>query len=245
MVQTQRRVARLPVRPVPRGTLPDEIYRQIKYLILDGGIAPGELVTIQGLAEAFGVSAMPVREALQRLTAEKGLMIVSGRSVGIPELRAARLRDLCRVRLEIETLATLWATNNLRPRDIQRLKKLIATMSQAISDGNPHQYVRANHEFHFTIYRASGSDTLIAIIEGLWLQISPYFHMLHGSGNYTSANHEHERLMAALVDKDAPTACACIRADIEGAAKVLLELLGSIQDGIELNTGLVRSSIEV
>jgi DNA-binding GntR family transcriptional regulator len=226
MVQMQRKTARLPIRPVPRGTLPDEIYRQIRDLILDGEIAPGELVTIQGLAEAFGVSAMPVREALQRLTAEKALTIVSGRSVGIPELEASRLRDLCRVRLEIETLATIWAVDHLRPRDIQRLEKLVAAMGHAVSDGSPHQYVRANHEFHFVVYRASGSETLISIIEELWLQVSPYFHMLHGSGNYVFANHEHERLLIALKRNDAAAAGACIRADIEGAAKVLLGLLG-------------------
>src|SRR5690348_11718765 len=89
-----RKTAALPLKPVTRGTLPDEIYRQIRELILDGGIAPGELVTLQGLADAFGVSAMPVREALARLTAEKALTVVSGRSVGIPELRASRLEDL-------------------------------------------------------------------------------------------------------------------------------------------------------
>lgn len=221
----QRKTARLPIRPVPRGTLPDEIYRQIRDLILDGGIAPGELVTIQGLAEAFGVSAMPVREALQRLTAEKALTVVSGRSVGIPQLQAARLRDLCRVRLEIETLATIWAASNLRPRDIERLEQLVATMAQAVSDANAHQYVRANHEFHFVVYRASGSETLISIIEELWLQVSPYFHMLHGSGNYALANREHERLLIALKNQDAAAAGACIRADIEGAASVLLGLL--------------------
>lgn len=224
-VQMQRKTARLPIRPVPRGTLPDEIYRQIKDLILDGGIAPGELVTIHGLAEAFGVSAMPVREALQRLTAEKALTVVSGRSVGIPELEAGRLRDLCRVRLEIETLATVWAASNLRPRDIERLEKLVATMAQAVSDGDAHQYVRANHEFHFVVYRASGSETLLSIIEELWLQVSPYFHMLHGSGNYALANREHERLLIALKSQDAAAAGACIRADIEGAASVLLGLL--------------------
>jgi DNA-binding GntR family transcriptional regulator len=221
----QRKTARLAVRPVPRGTLPDEIYRQIKDLILDGGIAPGELVTIQRLADAFGVSAMPVREALQRLTAEKALTVVSGRSVGIPELQASRLSDLCRVRLEIETLATVWAAGNLRPRDIERLEKLVQTMAQAVSDGNPRQYVRANHEFHFVIYRASGSETLLSIIEELWLQVSPYFHLLHGSGNYASANREHERLLIALKEHDAAAAGACIRADIEGAAQVLLGLL--------------------
>jgi DNA-binding GntR family transcriptional regulator len=221
----QRKTARLPIRPVPRGTLPDEIYRQIRDLILDGGIAPGELVTIQGLAEAFGVSAMPIREALQRLTAERALTIVSGRSVGIPKLEAGRLRDLCRVRLEIETLATVWAASRLRPQDISRLERLVATMAQAVSDGNPRQYVRANHEFHFVVYRASGSETLISIIEELWLQVSPYFHMLHGSGNYALANREHERLLIALKEHDAEAAGACVRADIEGAAAVLLELL--------------------
>ena len=47
----------------PRGTLQDHVYRQLCELILNGEIAPGQLITIQALAEAFGVSAMPVREA--------------------------------------------------------------------------------------------------------------------------------------------------------------------------------------
>jgi len=225
MAQPQRKTATLPLRPVARGTLPDEIYRQIKDLILDGGIAPGEMVTIQGLADAFHVSAMPVREALRRLTAEKALTIVSGRSVGIPALQASRLRDLCRVRLEIETMATVWAAGNLGPADTDRLESLVATMSRAVKDGNPHQYVRANHEFHFVIYRASGSETLLSIIEGLWLQVGPYFHMLHGSGNYALANREHERTLSALLRKDAAAAGQGIRADIEEAARVLLRLL--------------------
>ncbi|MEA2778636.1 MAG: hypothetical protein QOK29_180 [Rhodospirillaceae bacterium] len=226
MAQMQRKTARLPLNPVSRGTLPGEIYRHIKDLILDGGIAPGELVTIQGLADAFAVSAMPVREALQRLTAEKALTVVSGRSVGIPELQAVRLQDLCRVRIEIETLATVWAADNLRAHDIRELEQLVATMAQAVTDGNPHHFVRANHAFHFAVYRASGSDTLLSIIEGLWLQISPYFHLLHGSGNYAMANHQHEELLLALKRGDAIAAGQCVRADIEQAAKVLLGLLG-------------------
>ena len=221
----QRKTAQLPQTPVPRGTLPDEIYRRIRQLILDGGIAPGEMVTIQSLAHAFGVSPMPVREALQRLTAEKALTVVSGRSVGIPPLKASRLRDLIRVRLEVETLATAWAVENLTPDHVDKLTGLVATMSQSIKDGDSSKYVRANHEFHFVIYSASGSETLILIIEGLWLQVSPYFHLLHGSGNYATANHEHQKLLVALKKSDAVLARDAIRADIEGAAKTLLELL--------------------
>lgn len=225
MAQLRRKVASIPHRPVVRGTLPGEIYRGIKELILDGGIAPGELVRIQGLADAFGVSAMPVREALQRLTAEKALTVVSGRSVGIPELEASRLRDLCRVRLEIETLATTWAAGNLRANDIRRLEGLVTVMEAAVSEGDARRYVRANHEFHFGIYRAAGSETLLSIIEALWLQVSPYFHLLHGSGNYASANHQHRELLAALRNDDPLATSRAIRADIEDAAKVLLGLL--------------------
>src|SRR5271166_3802656 len=148
----------LPVSRAPRLTLQDHVFRQLCELILNGEIAPGQLVTIQALADAFGVSAMPVREALQRLTAERALTVVSGRSVGIPDLSAEKLSDLCRVRLEVETMAAAWAAGRLSPRDLRQLESLVGAMGKAVADANPHQYVRANHEFHFVIYRASGSS---------------------------------------------------------------------------------------
>ena len=75
----------------PRGTLQDHVYRQLCELILNGEIAPGQLITIQALADAFGVSAMPVREALQRLTAARVLTVISSRSIGVPPLTSERL----------------------------------------------------------------------------------------------------------------------------------------------------------
>src|ERR1700734_2582639 len=90
--------ASLPVVRLPRNTLQDHVYRQLCELILNGEIAPGQLVTIQGLADAFGVSAMPVREALQRLTAARVLTVISGRSIGILPLTGERLFDLRRGR---------------------------------------------------------------------------------------------------------------------------------------------------
>jgi DNA-binding transcriptional MocR family regulator len=84
--------------PVARDTLQERVYNRLASLILDGGIPPGRLVTIQSLAEAFGVSAMPVREALKRLTASNALTVVSGRSIGVPPITLERFRDLRNVR---------------------------------------------------------------------------------------------------------------------------------------------------
>ncbi|HVO02365.1 MAG TPA: GntR family transcriptional regulator [Candidatus Cybelea sp.] len=224
----KRRTSALPQMQVARVTLPGEIYQRLKAMILDGGLMPGELVTIQGLAGAFGVSAMPVREALQRLTAEGALRVISGRSVGIPELQSDRLTDLTKVRVEIESLAASWATPRMSEADTARLQDLVETMTKAVEAGDTRTYVRANHDFHFTIYAASGSETLLSVIEALWLQVSPYFHLLHGvrgAGNYDNANHEHKLILQAIRAGDAEGCAAHLRGDIESATAGLLKLL--------------------
>src|SRR5271165_7663641 len=121
----------LPVARAPRSTLQDHVYRQLCELILNGEIAPGQLITIQALADAFGVSAMPVREALQRLTAARVLTVISSRSIGVPRLTKERLMDLRRVRLEVESLAATWATPHMREAEIDRLQECIRNMGQA------------------------------------------------------------------------------------------------------------------
>ena len=221
----RRRTAKLAAHPVPRATLPDEVYRRIKDLILDGNLAPGELVTIQGLAEAFDVSAMPVREALTRLTAERALMVVAGRSVGIPKLDVRRLQDLTRVRLAIETTAARWAAVAIGAEQIAELETLCKAMDQAIKKDDRRGFVRANHDFHFCIYRAANSQTMLGIIEALWLQVSPYFHLLHASDNYTTSNVRHRQILDALKSHDGDSVAKALEGDISAASAMLTKLL--------------------
>lgn len=218
-------LAALPVAPLPRETLQDHVFRQLRELILNGEIAPGQQVTIQGLAEAFEVSTMPVREALKRLSAEKALTVVSGRSIGIPPLSAERLEDLRRVRVEVEGLAAAWASERIDGETLSELETGLAAMKAAAASGDVKSYLRANRAFHFLIYRSAGSETLLAMIESLWLQISPYFHLLHGSGNYAVANEQHEAMLAAIRAGDAAALRTAVRADIDGAYGVLTKLL--------------------
>lgn len=213
-------------RPVARDTVQEQVFRQLKELILDGEIAPGRTVTIQSLAEAFAVSAMPVREALHRLTAAQALTVVAGRSVGIPPLSVERLEDLRRVRGEIEGLAAAWAAANATPELIARLDALMAKMESATADADRLSFVPANREFHFTIYRAAGSESLMAVIEPLWLQIGPYLSLLRGSGNWRVANRQHRAIRDALANGDGAVARSALQADIDEAATILTRLLG-------------------
>ncbi len=216
----------LNIEPLPRDTLQERVYRQVAGLILDGGIAPGQLVTIQGLAEAFGVSAMPVREALKRLTAANALTVVSGRSIGVPPLNLERLTDLRNVRHEIEGTASSWAALRADKAAIARLEKELERMQQAIASGDTKGYLQANRAFHFAVYQSAGSPTLFSFIEVLWLQIGPYLNLLRESGNYVSSNLHHRGVLDAIVDRNPEAARAALSRDIEDAYQVLVEVLG-------------------
>jgi len=215
----------LSVAPAPRGTMQDYVYRQLCELILNGEIAPGQLITIQAIADAFNVSAMPVREALQRLTAAKVLTVISGRSIGIPLLTAERMLDLRRVRLEVEALAADWAAPLISAEQIRALEDILERLGEAAREGDRKEYVRLNRVFHFAIYAASGSSVLMAIIENLWLQISPYFHLLHASGNYPRANAQHELMLDGLKRRDGAAVRKALQTDIEEASRILVGLL--------------------
>jgi DNA-binding GntR family transcriptional regulator len=219
------RERRLPIRPIARETVQDRVYRQIRELILNGDIEPGQTVTIQSLSDAFQVSAMPVREALRRLLAEQALTVVSGRSVGIPTLTHDRLEDLHRVRREIEPLAASWSVTNVSAAELRRLGEMVDRMQLAAGQKDGRRFVPTNHDFHFTIYRAAGSTTLLTIIESLWLQIGPYFHVLRASDNWHAANSAHRAILEALRAQNGVAAAQALRADIDEAAATLRTLL--------------------
>jgi len=211
--------------PLARDTLQERVYRQMSDLILDGEIAPGQLVTIQSLADSFHVSTTPVREALKRLAAAGALTLVTGRAMGIPRLSVERLDDLRKVRLEVEGLAAEWAARSICGASLAQLEKEEARLESSVARNEVQTYLRANRAFHFAIYKAAGSPTLLSMIETLWLQISPYFNLLHGSGNYVSANAQHRAILNALKAGDGKAARAAFGADIDGAYAVLSELV--------------------
>ncbi len=221
----RREGAAIPLDPAPRETLQDHVYRRIRDLILSGEIPPGRSITIKSLATAFAVSHMPVREALQRLTAEHALTVVSGRSMGIPPLSVERLADLKRVRSELEGMAAAWAAERIDPEALARINALNQQLDTAAANSDVKGYLRANRDFHFEVYAAAGSPTLLSMIESLWLQISPYFNLLHASGNYVESNEHHRALAEALHRRDGEAARIALQSDIGAAAAVLDTLL--------------------
>lgn len=213
------------VSPLRRETLEDGVYRQLCDLILRGGIVPGESITVASLAEAFGVSPMPVRNALTRLSSAGALTVLSGRTIGVPKLTRARLDELLRVRLTVEPTTAAWAAERAGPSHLERLSTSFKALFEGQQAGDTKLYLQSNYDFHFEVYNLAQSPIMLSIIESLWLQISPYFHLLRTSGNFRISNDHHEDIFRAIQNSNPDKARKAMHDDIADAYEVLTRYL--------------------
>jgi DNA-binding GntR family transcriptional regulator len=213
------------IKPVRRATLQTAVYEQLCELILGGNLAPGESITVASIAKAFDVSPMPVREAITRLMASGALTVVSGRSIGVPQLDRSVFTDLRNVRLEIEAVALRWAIKNATEAFHQDLHDKLDAMVLAEQKGEVAGFIRANYGFHFAIYRQANSPVLLETISNLWLRINPYFHLLQQTGHYKISNDQHREIVEGIVSKDELRAVEALNDDINSAYNTMASQL--------------------
>lgn len=215
------------LEPVTKDTVYEKVYQGLREALIVGRFPPGKPLTLRLLSEAFGTSAMPVREALRRLAAERALMILPNRSAMVPPMTPARLEDLRAVRIMIEGEAAARAVTRIEPAERARLTAIMQDMAEAVEGREILRYLALNRDFHFTFYRASRSETLLPIIESLWLQAGPTLHLLLKDIELTEpvASEHHAQAMAALEAGDPEAARRAIAADIDDAANFILSLL--------------------
>jgi DNA-binding GntR family transcriptional regulator len=189
---------------------------------MNGDIAAGQLITIQTLAEAFGVSMMPIREALLRLVAEHALVTVAGGSVEIPHLTPERLVDLTRVRIMIEGTVAEWAVDGVTDAVIEQIEQIERDAEQAIERQDVKSFVKLNREFHSTLYKLADSESAYSIIEKFWLQVTPYHHQ-YRPDRYIKASNSHKNVIKALKERDKQGVGDGIREDIQSGSQYLLD----------------------
>lgn len=207
-------------------TLNDRAYDSIKHSLMAAEFAAGQPLIIRTLAETYGISTTPVREALQRLVAERLLDLLPNRTIAVPELDAEKFLEILRIRCSLEGLAASLATQYVKKPQIRRLKKLMSDMESAISREDYNTYRSINQEFHFTLYDQARSPRLLEIIQDMWGQAGPYMKELFSDGRYGPiANDKHSQIIDALEKGDAALVTEHVTADITGACNIILERL--------------------
>lgn len=219
-----------------RTTVQDGVYQQLRHALMIGSFDPAQTLTIASLAEAFGTSNMPVREALRRLAAENALEISQNGSACVPVVTRARLDDLCRARVAVEGLAAELGAPRLSTADIAALEQITAEQQAIGRNDSIYELISKNQQFHFTIYRASGSDVLFQLIETLWLRFGPYMRLLsnHVAPSMRAGAMEpsgrHTAIIAALKDRDFARARDEVVTDIRTTQETLRPLCPDVPE---------------
>ncbi len=216
------------VGPVSRDTVQDRVYAELGDALICGRLQPGQPLTIRDLAAAFDTSVMPVREALRRLIAEKALEGQAQRSVRVPAMTAERLADLRRTRLLVEGHAAELAAAHVTPALLSALTAADAAYIKAAEAGDADAELLCNQRFHFTLYEACGSPSLLAIIRSLWLQSGPYIRTAverhsdrHKPSQRSARGSFHTRIVSALRKGDVAAVRRALEADLSWAFDLL------------------------
>jgi DNA-binding GntR family transcriptional regulator len=216
--------SRLGLVRIERETVQERVYAALRDQLMRGGFEPGQKLKIGALATAFGTSAMPVREALNRLTAERAIESMPNRSVRVPALSKNALQDLMETRFAVEGLAVARAAAKMTSRTLAELRDLIHAQSATDAEHISEASAKQNRAFHFAIYRESGSTVLLPIIESLWLQFGPYLRVASErfDGREGRGTNFHVEIVEALARRDGAAARAALESDIGRAFELVM-----------------------
>jgi DNA-binding GntR family transcriptional regulator len=210
---------------VPRDSLSDRIYERLRFGLMTGVYEPGERLNIRQLAKAFETSPTPVREAMMQLAREGALELRTGHLLRVPNMSLERYLEVRDVRIPLERLAAERAAQQITESELLEIQYQARRCVDAEKRDAWKEAIAANQEFHFAIYRASGSPVLVRVLENLWLLTGPFInHLYPAYSSYRSAQ-PHDRIVQALRKQDSVEAGEAVAHDILQGSSAMVEQL--------------------
>lgn len=199
-----------------------DAYVQILEAIDTGLYRPGDRLVESDLAERFGMSRTPIREALQRLETQ-ALLARDGRSLIVASLDHNQLAELYVVRGELEALAARLAARHATPEEIQVLRDMLNADAALVDD--PDALSRANRRFHKQIHLASHNRFLVRQLDLVHRSMALLTaSSLASEGRSRDTLREHEAIVVAIEARDANAAAEALRLHISRAFVTRLKL---------------------
>jgi DNA-binding GntR family transcriptional regulator len=208
--------------PEPRS---EGLLDALREAILTGRYAPGTRLVQEELAEAFGMSRIPLREALRRLEGEGLVVITPNRGAIVRPLAPKDIVDLYELRLAFESLALRRAAE--RYADLRAsTKQRHAQARQAIAARNLTALFRLDRDFHADLAAASDNAHLVAALGAQWSQIMRVMHAYFAVGDYPADTwDDHEAIADAVAHGDGELAVERMSAHLTGSRDRILAAL--------------------
>ncbi|HIY86883.1 MAG TPA: GntR family transcriptional regulator [Candidatus Yaniella excrementavium] len=202
---------------------------QLREHVLNGSYNPKEVIPEQALADSFGVSRTPVREALKQLENE-GLVEIRprvGTFVRYPTRR--EIVELFQVKESLEGLAASLVAQRTPSPELQQLKHNLTASSAAVASNDAESYARLVHDFHWTLVLGSQNQKLIEHYDRLMNQLTYHRLVLETiavPGRLRQSITEHEAVVAAIESRDPMGAELAMRNHVHTSSRVVLAEAG-------------------
>jgi DNA-binding GntR family transcriptional regulator len=181
----------------------EEVANVLRGAIISGEMRPGELYSASALAERFGISATPVREAMLDLVKQGLVEVVRNRGYKVTVVSEADLDQITRIRQLLEPTASAEAAPHITEAELAALRELASAIVDAAAAGDLVSYVNADREFHLRLLAAGGNHRLVRIVEELRAQTRLYgLSALVASGRLVDSAQEHVEMCDLIAARD-------------------------------------------
>lgn len=220
-------------KPQSRESLSEVVRTRLEKDILGGALMPGQVLDERSLAEQFGISRTPVRNAVAQLASQGLLRVVPRVGVVVPKLNIKELLSLLEVLVELEGVCAMFAAKRMDTRQRKALHDAMSACESAVATGNLQAYETANRNFHEAIYVGCGNDWAAAQVRGLRLRCSHYRRSrFELAGAMSKSLQEHREVVAAIESGDAEAARVAMVQHISVGGKDFAEFVSSLNHGL-------------
>jgi DNA-binding GntR family transcriptional regulator len=214
-----------PTSTVAKVTIPEQIAAALRHEIITGQLAAGARLRQVEIAQRFGVSTTPVREAFGLLQSDGLVRMDTHRGVTVFLPTVQDLIEHYEIRRTLEMLAAEKAAERFQAQDAPPLAAILDEMRET---NDPVRYVERNQAFHMSLYRLSGRARLVAMIEELRNASLAYNHLYAAADVPRDAerlDEEHREILAACQARDAARAAAAVRNHISQTILHIMQAL--------------------
>ena len=208
----------------------EQLGEEIEERIVTGIYPPGMRLDEQELANAFGVSRTPVREALIQLASAGLVDMRPRRGATVPEMSAERLCEMFEVMAELEAMCGRLAARRILPVEQARLLDAHRACEAARDEGNPDLYYQLNEVLHRCIYEASHNGFLAEQASALHRRLRPYRRLqLRVRDRMTNSYSEHAAVVDAILCGDSELAASLLRGHVVIQGQRFTDLIASLR----------------
>ena len=201
-----------------------DIQQLLRGDIIAGALPFGSRLRIDELAIRYGVSHMPVREALRELHGEGLVIIEPNRGARVRPIHIGFVEDLFDIRSAVETMLARRACERRSDEHIRGLEAAQASLEAHVEAGEFTSVPHANHAFHALINDAAGNPGALSLVDRHWLLVAALWQRYGvDQERFHGVIDDHRHLMRAIKRRDATSAAMLMGAHIEKAKHDLLE----------------------